>query len=246
MIHIVGSGPGDPGLITVKGMKMLNCADAVLYAGSTVAKEILDYCSNECLKADSAGMTLEEIIRTLCEWNSEYETVVRLHSGDPAIFGAIDEEIRFLSQAGVKCDVIPGISTYSALAAYLGKQLTVPGTTQSVLITRFPGKTPVPENLDILFSQQPSAAVYLSGSMGKEVIKKLREHYPSSSLLTIGHMVSRMDQRIETRTLKEWEEYDFPSNLTIFLIRKVSDTRSKLYDPDFSHEFRRGKEESQK
>jgi len=246
MIHIIGSGPGDPELITVKGMKLLQNADAVLYAGSTVSDEILGYCDEKTVIMNSASMTLEEMTVTLCRWHEKFETVIRLHSGDPAIFGAIDEEIRELEKFGIICDVTPGISAYSALAASIGKQLTVPEVTQSVLITRFPGRTPVPEDLDVLFSQQPSTAIYLSGLMGKDVISKLKKHYPENTQLTIGHRVSRNDQRIETRQLKDWNDYDFPSSLTLFLIRKTSDTRSKLYDPNFTHEFRKSDETGEK
>lgn len=242
MIHIIGSGPGDRELITVKGMNLLKRANAVLYAGSTVSEEILDYCPKTCVFENSAYMTLEEITALLAAWHARYETVIRLHSGDPALYGAIDEERDALNRIRIDCSVVPGISAYSALAAAIKMELTVPEVTQSVLITRFEGRTPVPENLDVLFSEQPTAAIYLSGAMGENVLDSLKKHYPADATLTIGHRVSRGNEKIESRRLDEWDSFDFPSNLTLFLIRKNGGKKSKLYDATFTHGLRKGRE----
>ncbi len=244
MIHIIGSGPGDPELMTVRGMKLLQKADAVLYAGSTVSEEILSYCPKACVFENSAYLTLEEMTTLLAGWHARYETVIRLHSGDPVIYGAIDEERDALKRINIACQVIPGISAYSALAASVKSELTVPEVAQSILITRFEGRTPVPENLDILFSEQPTAAIYLSGSLSEKVLETLKNHYPSDATLTIGHRVSRTDERIESRRLEEWEKIDFPSNLTLFLIRKNGGQKSKLYDATFTHGLRKAKDEN--
>ncbi|HOO33323.1 MAG TPA: cobalt-precorrin-4/precorrin-4 C(11)-methyltransferase [Thermotogota bacterium] len=244
MIHIIGSGPGDPELITVRGMNLLKKADAVLYAGSTVSEELLAYCPKTCLFENSAYMALKEITTHLAGWHARYETVIRLHSGDPTIYGAIDEERDALLKANIECSVVPGISAYSALAAAVKSELTVPEVAQSVLITRFEGRTHVPENIDVLFSEQPTAAIYLSGGMGEKVIETLKRHYPPDATLTIGHRVSREDERIESRRLDEWELFDFPSNLTLFLIRKNGGRKSKLYDATFTHGLRKGQDEN--
>ncbi|MEA1882922.1 MAG: cobalt-precorrin-4/precorrin-4 C(11)-methyltransferase [Thermotogota bacterium] len=244
MIYLVGSGPGDPELLTIKAVKLLQQADCVLYAGSTCSSKVLDYCPEHCIKKDSASLTLEEIIRLLSKWEGLHKTIVRLHSGDPAIYGAVNEEIEALGKLGIVCKMVPGISAYSALASTVKWELTLPNVTQSVLITRFEGRTPVPENLDALLSQQLSVAIYLSGSMGPAVLAKLKQYYPHDAALTVGHQISRPEQRIETKPLSEWKTIDFPSNLTLFLIRKKADGPSKLYDKSFSHQYRKENHEN--
>lgn len=237
MIYIIGSGPGDPDLITVKGMKILKKAEVVVYAGSTVSQELLTWCDESCEFYNSASMTLEEVIEIIN--NNKNKVVVRLHSGDPAVYGAIDEEINALTELGISSAVIPGISAYSALSAELNMQLTSPETSQSILITRLPGKTPVPENLDVLLSEQPTCAIYLSSTMQEDVLEILKKHYPGDAILSAGYKVSRNDQRIMSKPLSEWKSLDFPKSLSLFLIKKQSNKRSKLYDPTFEHRDRK-------
>ncbi len=231
MIYIVGAGPGDKELITVKGMRLLENAEAVMYTGTTVDESILEYCRSSEEVVSSAGMVLDDIVSLLREWNKRYDVVVRLHSGDPVVYGAIGEEMDAFQSEGIPFEVVPGISAYSALAARVHMELTIPGVVQSILITRLPGKTPVPEDVDVLFSQQPAAAVYLSGGRGVELLRKLREYYPDNSVLVVGHKVSRKEEVVLSKRLCEWTaDIEFSPNLTLFLIRKdAKDKKSRLY-----------------
>ncbi|BBE31619.1 precorrin-4 C(11)-methyltransferase [Tepiditoga spiralis] len=239
MIYIVGSGPGDPELITVKGMNLLKKADVVLYTGSTVSKEVLIWCKNNSLKVDSASLTLEEIIDILVNNHNKNKIIVRLHSGDPTVYGAIEEEIKLLLERDIKVKVIPGVGAHVAFAAELGIEMTLPEVVQSILITRLSGRTKVPEDLDVLLSQQPTTAIYLSSTMQEEVLKLLKKYYPKDSILYVGHKITRKEQKIEFKKLSEWEKIDFPNSLSLFLIRKNGEKRSKLYDPNFTHRDRR-------
>ena len=239
MIYIVGSGPGDPELITVKGMNLLKKADVVLYTGSTVSEEVLNWCKKDVLKVNSAPLVLEEIIDILVKNHNENKIIVRLHSGDPTIYGAIEEEINLLLKKGLKVKVIPGVGAHVAFAAELGIEMTLPEVVQSILITRLSGRTQVPEDLDVLLSQQPTAAIYLSSTMQGEVLKLLKKHYPKDSILYVGYKVSRKEQKIEYKSLSEWEKINFPRSLSLFLIRKKGEKKSKLYDEKFTHRDRK-------
>ncbi len=230
MIYFVGAGPGDEKLITVRGAELLRGAEAVLYAGSTVGESVLKWCRPEAVKADSRDMTLREIIDLLSCWSKKYQTIVRLHSGDPSIYSAIGEEIEELKKIGLGAEVVPGVSAYSALAAKLSMELTIPEITQTVLITRFPGNTIVPEDLESFFSQTPASAIYLSGAMFESVLSTLKRYYPPDSIFAMGHKISREGEVIISKRLEEWTgEEEVPPNLTLFLVRKSGSVRSELY-----------------
>ncbi len=233
MIYIVGSGPGDKELLTVKGKMLLECAGAVMYTGTTVDEEILEYCKDSAEIVNSAGMNLERIMGILKKWVDQHDVIVRLHSGDPVVYGAIGEEMEAFRREGIPFEVVPGVSAYSALAAKVRMELTVPEVVQSVLITRLPGRTIVPEDIDVLLSQQPTVAIYLSGARGEDLLKKLKEFYPEDAVLTVGHRVSRWGEIIVSKRLSDWENISFPENLTLFLIRKSAvSRRSRLYSDE--------------
>ena len=145
VIQIVGAGPGAEDLITVRGMRVLERADFVLYAGSLVNPEILSYCGKDCIIKDSSSMNLEEQVEIMCAYAKQGKNVVRLHTGDPSLFGAINEQIRLLKQYGIAIKIIPGVSSVFAAAAELGIELTAPQISQSVVLTRTAGRTPMPE-----------------------------------------------------------------------------------------------------
>ena len=146
MVKIVGAGPGAKDLITVRGMRMLNEADVIIYAGSLVNEELLEYAKKDCEIYNSAYMNLDEVINVIVKAESEGKNIVRLHTGDPSLYGAIREQIEELAKHGITCEICPGVSSFLAAAAAMNCEYTVPEVAQSVIITRMPGRTPVPDN----------------------------------------------------------------------------------------------------
>lgn len=177
MVKIVGAGPGAKDLITVRGMKLLNEADVIIYAGSLVNEELLEYAKEACEIYNSAYMNLDEVIDVIVKAENEGKKVVRLHTGDPSLYGAIREQIEELAKHGIACEVCPGVSSFLAAAAAVQCEYTVPAVSQSVIITRMPGRTPVPDNEDIgrLAKHKTSMVIFLSSSHLKELTEKLYE-----------------------------------------------------------------------
>ena len=173
-VFIVGAGPGDPELLTLKGARMLESADLVLYAGSLVNERILERCPAGCRKVNSIGMTLEDQVALMTRACREGRTVVRLHTGDPCLYGAISEQISRLRENGIGCEIVPGVSSFQGAAARLGLEYTVPGGTQTLICTRLEGRTPVPaaEDLGRLASHGASLVLFLSAGMAGEAARK--------------------------------------------------------------------------
>ncbi len=144
-VYFIGAGPGDPDLITVKGRDILSKADVVIYAGSLVSKEHLDYCKEDIEVYNSASMTLKEVIKVIEKAHNENKSIVRLHTGDPSIYGAIKEQMDELDKLNICYEVVPGVSSFAAAAASIKKEFTLPGVSQTVILTRVEGRTPVPE-----------------------------------------------------------------------------------------------------
>ena len=165
MVYFIGAGPGDVDLITVKGREILTKADVVIYAGSLVAKEHMEYCKEDALVYNSAKMTLEEVIEVMNE--NKDKIIVRLHTGDPAIYGAIKEQMDELEKLNIKYEVVPGVSSFTAAAAAIKKELTLPRVTQTMILTRIEGRTPVPktEDLEKLAQVGATMCIFLSISM---------------------------------------------------------------------------------
>jgi len=237
MISFIGAGPGSIEFLTVKAYKVIKNSDVVIYAGSTVSDEILSIVNHRRL-FNSASMSLEEIEDVFGKYKSK--NIARIHSGDTAVYSAIDEEIEIVKKLEVEYDVVPGISAYSYFASKLQIQLTSPEVAQSIVITRLEGRTKVPENIESFFKEQPSCAIYLSGSKPYEVLELLKKYYPEDAYLAIGHKLSRKDERIEVKRLKDWRYIDFPALLTLFMVYKKNNFKSKLYDKSFSHGERKG------
>ncbi|MCX7711631.1 MAG: cobalt-precorrin-4/precorrin-4 C(11)-methyltransferase, partial [Clostridia bacterium] len=145
MIYFIGAGPGDPELITIKGKRFLEEADIIIYAGSLVNKQLLDYAKKECKTYDSAEMTLEQVISVMEEGMASKSSIIRLHTGDPCIYGAIREQMDELDRRNIPYEVVPGVSSFSAAAAALKKEYTLPGVTQTIILTRMEGRTEVPK-----------------------------------------------------------------------------------------------------
>ncbi|MBQ5432266.1 MAG: precorrin-4 C(11)-methyltransferase, partial [Treponema sp.] len=175
MVYFIGAGPGAADLITVRGLSLLQKADCVIYAGSLVNKELLLNCKKECALYDSAKMTLEEVIDTIKKSSPKEKVVVRLHSGDPCIYGAIREQMDILDSCGIPYESVPGVSSFCAAAASLGIEYTLPDVSQSVIITRVAGRTPVPERESIrsYAMHKSTMVVFLSTSLVEDLQREL-------------------------------------------------------------------------
>ncbi|MEG2639127.1 MAG: precorrin-4 C(11)-methyltransferase, partial [Clostridiales bacterium] len=179
IVKIVGAGAGDPELITVKGMNALKEADIVIYAGSLVNPALLDYCKKDCTIYDSAGMNLDEVIEVIKAEYPKGKNIVRLHTGDPSIYGAIREQMDILDTENIEYTVIPGVSSFCAAAAALKKEYVLPEVSQTVILTRMEGRTPVPEREDIrnLAKVNATMIIFLSVHMIEDVVERLLAGY---------------------------------------------------------------------
>lgn len=248
MIYFIGAGPGDPDLITVKGRKLLEQADVVIYAGSLVWDAHLKFCKPDCEIHNSAAMTLEAIMDCMIAAERQGQTVVRLHTGDPTIYGAIGEQITWLAREGIACDVIPGVSSFTAGCAALQREFTVPNVTQTIILTRIEGRTPVPESevLETLAAHRCSMAIFLSVKQIDAVVEKLKQGYGRDDVsAAVVYKATWPDQRVLTGNLQDIAEKVKAAGIQKFSQILVGDflksenERSLLYDPRFSHEFRK-------
>lgn len=245
-VYFVGAGPGDPGLITVKGKKILEQADAVIYAGSLINQEVLNYCAPGCKLYNSAGMSLEEVTEIYKKEMDSDKVLVRLHSGEPSLYGAIKEQIDWLQEQRIQYEVVPGVSSFSAAAAALGAELTLPGISQTVVITRMAGRTPVPEGQEIsaLAEHKPTMCIFLSVHMIKDLVDELKKGYPENTPIAVVERASWPDEHIISGTLKDIAKKVKEAGIkktAMIIIGSVLDgayERSKLYDPEFSHGYR--------
>ncbi|WP_026894569.1 precorrin-4 C(11)-methyltransferase [Clostridiisalibacter paucivorans] len=248
-VYFIGAGPGDPDLITVKGKKIVEKADVVIYAGSLVNKKIIDCRKESSELYNSAHMDLNEILDLIKKSVESGKLVARVHTGDPSIYGAIREQIDPLEDMGIACEVIPGVSSFVASAAAMNKEFTLPDVSQTVICTRLEGRTPVPEkeNLESLASHRASMAIFLSVHMIDNVVERLLVHYDELTPVAVVQKATWEDQKIVRGTLKDISEKVKRANITKtaqilvggFLGNKYE--KSKLYDKTFTHEYRRGK-----
>lgn len=247
MIHIVGAGPGDPELITVKGARYLAEADVVIYAGSLVNPALLDFCKEEAEIHNSAHMTLDEVIEVIARAETAGKMTVRLHTGDPAIYGAIQEQMDAWEKRGFSYDVVPGVSSFLGTAAALRQEYTLPGISQTVIITRNEGRTPVPERekLRSLAAHQATMCIFLSITMLADVVKELIEGgYAPSTPIAIVQRASWPEQKIVRATLEtivaEIADKGIDRTAMIVVSRCLGADYelSRLYAPEFSHMFR--------
>jgi precorrin-4/cobalt-precorrin-4 C11-methyltransferase len=203
-IIFLGAGPGDPELMTIRGQRLLAQADTVVYAGSLVSKASLEFCPQAEL-VDSAPLCLDDIVKIMVTRAREGKRVIRLHSGDPSLYGAIKEQITRLRQQSMSFEVVPGVTSLSAASAALASELTVPEVSQTVIITRAAGRTPVPELEDIgsLAAHHATMAIFLSAGLVDEVQKKLLLGYPPDTPVAVVHNASRPDQKILRTTVEK-------------------------------------------
>lgn len=251
LVSIVGAGPGDPELITVKGQNLLKRADVIIYAGSLVNPSLLEFAKNGCAVYNSASMTLPEVIDVIVKAVSEGKRVVRLHTGDPAIYGAIQEQMDELKRHNIEYEVVPGVSSFLATAAALKQEYTLPGVSQTVIITRNEGRTPVPsrESLRSLAAHQSTMCIFLSVHMLQQVVDELvAGGYDKTTPIAIVQKASWPEQKIVRATLEticeEIKDKDI-SRTAMIVVSKVLDNDyelSRLYAPEFSHGYRKGSE----
>ena len=249
-VHIVGAGPGDPELITRKGYRLGQEADVVIYAGSLVNPAILEACKKGCEIHNSASMSLDDVLAVTKARVAEGKTVVRLHTGDPAIYGAIQEQMDALKEMGITYDVTPGVSSFLATAAALQQEYTLPNVTQTVIITRMEGRTPMPEKekLSMLASHGATMCIFLSVQMIDKVAAELIEGgYDKTTPVAIVVKASWPDQRIIRGTLETIADVVAEEGVirqAMIVVSRVLDTDyelSKLYDKGFAHMYRDAK-----
>lgn len=245
-VYIVGAGPGDPDLLTVKAQKLLQKADVIIFADSLIPKEILQHCREDAEIIPTADKTLEEIMPLMINRVQQQKSVVRLHSGDPSIYSAIGEQMQLLAAASIPFEVIPGISAFQIAAAKLKVELTVPDLVQTIILTRISGRTNVPqsEELATLAAHQSSLCLYLSARHVELAQTKLLQHYPPDTPVAICYRLGWSDEKISVVTLDKMARCTYEESLirtTLFVIspalREVT-ARSRLYSPEYSRMFR--------
>ena len=245
-IEIVGAGPGDPELISVRGKHFLQQADLILYAGSLVPVELTHYAKRGAVVRSSASMTLEEQFALMKEFYDRGLLVVRLHTGDPCIYGAIQEQMAFFDQYRMSYHITPGISSFQAAAAALRSQFTIPEKVQTIILTRGEGRTPMPEKeqLHQLAQSQSTMCIYLSAGIVEQVQKELLEAYPPETPVAACYKLTWKEERIYRGQLKDLAKIVRENNLTLttlLVVGEAIDNRqglSRLYSHQFKHLFR--------
>ena len=249
-IEIVGAGPGDPDLISVRGRRMLERADLILYAGSLVPKALTECHKRGAVVRSSADMNLEEQCALMKEHYDKGHFIVRLHTGDPCIFGAIQEQMAFFDAHGMRYHITPGISSFLAAAAELQSQFTIPERTQTIILTRGEGRTPMPEKeqLHLLARSQSTMCIFLSAAIVDDVQRELLQEYPEDTPVAACYHLTWPDQKIYRGQLKDLAKIVHDNHLTLttmLVVGEAIDNRqglSALYDKHFTHLFRKGLE----
>ena len=248
MVYFVGAGTGAVDLITVRGMHLLEQADVVIYAGSLVNPELLAYAKKACGTYDSAKLTLDAVIQIMCRAEAEGKMTVRLHTGDPSIYGAVREQMDELDRKGIVYESCPGVSACFGAAASLNLEYTLPGVSQSLIITRMEGRTEVPqkESIESFAAHQASMAVYLSAGMIQELGRRLiAGGYPKDTPAALVYRVTWADEETYLCTVGTLYEVSVEHHITKTALILVGDAvahqhykKSRLYAPDFSTGFR--------
>ena len=249
VVAIVGAGPGDASLISVKGKELLETADLILYAGSLVPERLTHYARPGAVVRNSAGMTLEEQLHLMSAHYQRGHLIVRLQSGDPSIYGAIQEQMSEFDERGMAYFIVPGISAFQAAAASLNSEFTIPEVVQTIILTRGAGNTPLPPHEDIaeMAKQRATMCIFLSATIAKRVQEQLLQHYPADTPVAILYRVSWDDEEIYTGQLTDLAALIRQHKLTRTVLIVVGTAigarknRSQLYHPDWKHIFRTGK-----
>lgn len=248
-VYIIGAGPGDPRLLTLRGAELIASCPVVLYTGSLVPREVLAHASPHARVLDSSGMTLDEILVVIVAARDAGEDVARVHTGDPVLFGSTAEQMRRMDQLGIEHEIIPGVSSFTAAAAVLGRELTLPELSQTVILTRAEGRTPMPdrEKLEDLARHGSTLALFLSITLLAEVARALIPSYGEDCPVAVVHKATCPDQQIVLGTLADIRDKVRAAGIrtqSMVLVGRVLTATdfadSKLYDPAFTHRFRRG------
>ena len=247
MVHFIGAGPGDPELLTIKGKRLIDSADVIIYAGSLVNEKVLADCKEGAQVYNSAYMTLPEVIGVMKEAEARGQSVARVHTGDPSIYGAIREQMDALDELGISYEVIPGVSSFLAAAASMKKEYTLPGVSQTVILSRLEGRTPVPEKEKILSLAKHHATMIIFLSVGKiEVLVKLiGTSYEKDTPVAVVYKASWPEEVIIYGTLETIAEKVKAAGITKTALVVVGDflgdkyELSKLYDQNFETEYRK-------
>ena len=246
-VYFIGAGPGDPELLTIKAAGIIKKADIIIYAGSLINKDILKSARKDARIYDSGTMNLEEVLGVIEKVKSSGKIIARIHSGDPSIYGAIQEQMDWCERQGIDYSVIPGVSSFQAASASLRQELTLPGVSQTVILTRISGRTAVPakENLQKLAEIKATLVIFLSIDRIKSVVKKLEKNYGLDTPAAVIEKVSFPEERKITGTLgdiaKKVKEAGITRQAIIIVgdILKKKYQKSKLYDKYFEHMFRK-------
>lgn len=250
MIHFVGAGSGAPDLITIRGKDFLEKADVIIYAGSLVNPQLLDYAKEDCEIYNSAKMTLEEVLEVMRKAEKSEKMTVRLHTGDPCLYGAIREQMDVLDEEGISYDYCPGVSSFCGAASALNLEYTLPEVSQSVIITRMAGRTPVPEkeSIESFAAHQATMVVFLSTGLLEELSRRLIEGgYSKDTPAAIVYKATWDDEKSFICTVGTLAQTAKENNITKTALMIIGEAvahsnyeRSKLYDPAFTTEFRKG------
>lgn len=251
MIYFIGAGPGAPDLITVRGAELLRRAGMIVYAGSLVNPALLDYAPEGCEIHDSASLTLDEVMERLLDGHRRGLLTMRLHTGDPSLYGAIREQMDRLRDAGVPFEVVPGVSSFCAAAAVIPAEYTLPGVSQTVIISRMEGRTPVPERESIrsLAAHRASMVLFLSAGMLEGLCAELTAGgYPPETPAALVYRASWPEERVLRGTLADLPSLAREAGISRQALVMVGDflgdeyALSKLYDSGFSHGYRKSRE----
>lgn len=249
-VYIIGAGPGDPKLITVRGAELIEKCPVVFYTGSLVPKEVVARARKDAKVYDSSGMDLEQITALLKEAFEKDQDVARVHTGDPLIFGSTAEQMRRMDELGIPYEIVPGVSSFTAAAAMLGKELTLPELSQTVILTRAEGRTPMPEleKLGSLAQHHATLVLFLSVLHISKVAKELAPNYGENCPIAVVQRATWPDQVIVQGTLENIAGKVKAAKITrdaIIIVGEVLTSKdfadSRLYASDFSHMYRKGK-----
>ncbi len=250
-VYFIGAGPGDPELITVKGKRLLQEADVVVYAGSLVNEKVLQYAKKDAAIYNSASMTLQEIMPIMVNGAKAGKKIVRLHTGDPTLYSALREQADILDEEGISYEVVSGVSSAFASAAALKDELTMPALTQTVIFTRLVGHTPAPEKerLSELARHNATMCIFLSVGMIDKVVEELSHGYPDDTPVAVVYRATWEDEKIVRGTLKDIAQKVKEAGIqrqamiivgeTLGQGSRVRSKKSKLYDRDFEHGYRK-------
>ncbi len=247
-VYIIGAGPGDPGLLTLRAAELIERCPVVLYTGSLVPREVLARARPDARVLDSSGLTLDEILAVIVAARDVGQDVARVHTGDPLIFGSTAEQMRRMAELGISYEIVPGVSSFTAAAAVLGRELTLPELCQTVILTRAAGRTTMPEGeaLADLASHRATLALFLSVTLLKEICEDLIPAYGADCPVAVVHKATCADQKIVRGTLADIREKVRAAGIrsqAMILVGRVLTANdfadSRLYAPDFSHRYRK-------